>query len=204
VISVTISNVNQQTLIFLGPQGSGKGTQVALLKEFLAKQDNRHIVYFTAGTALRAFTASEGYTQERVHPLIASGKLMPTFITTSLFSARLIGSMTGNDHLILDGFPRTLDQTPDLDTALKFYERKNPTVIYISLSDEAAKERLHKRGRTDDTEEGIEERLRWSHEEAAQVNGWFKKNPDYTFLEINGEQAIEEVHREILEKLKLV
>lgn len=195
--------MNQQTLIFLGPQGSGKGTQVQLLKDFLAKQDNRHIVYFTAGTALRAFTASEGYTQEKVTPLIASGKLMPTFITTSLFSQRLIGSMTGNEHLILDGFPRTLDQIPDLDTALKFYERKKPTVVYISLSDEAAKERLHKRGRTDDTEEGIEERLRWSHNEAAQVNNWFKNNPDYTFIEINGERSIEEVHQDVLKQLTL-
>lgn len=195
--------MNQLTAIFLGPQGSGKGTQVSLLKEYLSANDTRPLVYFTAGTGLRAFAAGEGYTHERVRPLIAGGKLMPTFITTSLFSTRLIGSMHGNEHLILDGFPRTTDQIPDLDTALRFYDRQ-PVVLYISLSDEVAKERLQKRGRDDDTEEGIQERLRWSRDEAAAVNEWFKKNPYYKFVEIHGERPIEEIHQEILSHLGIL
>lgn len=195
--------MNQLTAIFLGPQGSGKGTQVTLLKEYLSKNDNRPLVYFTAGTGLRAFAAAEGYTHERVRPLIAGGKLMPTFITTSLFSSRLIGSMHGNEHLILDGFPRTTDQIPDLDTALHFYERQ-PTVIYISLSDEVARQRLKMRGREDDTDEGIQERLRWSHDEAVAVNEWFKKNPYYNFVEIDGARSIEEIHKDILKELNIL
>ncbi len=195
--------MNQLTAIFLGPQGSGKGTQVNLLKEYLSKNDVRPLIYFTAGTGLRAFAAGEGYTHEKVRPLIAGGKLMPTFITTALFSNRLIGSMHGNEHLILDGFPRTTDQIPDLNTAMQFYERK-PVVIYISLSDEVAKERLQKRGREDDTNEGIEERLRWSRDEAAAVNEWFKKNSYYTFVEIHGERSIEEIHTDIKKALHIL
>lgn len=195
--------MEELTVIFLGPQGSGKGTQVALLKEYITAHDTRSIVYFTAGTGLRAFAAGEGYTQEKTRPLISAGKLIPTFITTEIFSSRLIGSMHGSEHIILDGFPRTIDQTPTLDTALRFYERKNVVVLSVTLSDRVARERLSKRGRGDDTEAGIEERLRWSHEEAATVGEWFQANPFYRFVEINGEQTVEEVHREVLSALGL-
>lgn len=161
------------------------------------------MLYFTAGTNLRSFATGEGYTQERIRPLISSGKLIPTFLITQLFSARLIGGMHGEEHIILDGFPRTVEQIPDLDSALQFYDRKKVTVLHITLTDAEAKRRMAGRGREDDTEEGIEERLRWSHDEAALVNEWFKLHPEYTYVDINGEQPIEKVHQDILKALEL-
>lgn len=195
--------MEQLTVIFLGPQGSGKGTQVQLLKDYLNTKDPASVLYFTAGTGLRAFAAGEGYTQERIRPLISAGKLIPTFITTNLFTSRLINGMHGEEHIILDGFPRTVDQTPDLDTAMDFYDRKKVYVLHITLSDEVARQRLAGRGREDDTKEGIEERLRWSHEEAAAVSEWFKKHPRYQFVDINGDQTIEQVHQDIMRALNL-
>jgi len=196
--------VEKQTVIFLGPQGSGKGTQVQLLKEYLQAQDPASVLYFTAGTNLRSFASGEGYTQEKIRPLIAAGKLIPTFISTHLFSARLINGMQGDEHIILDGFPRTVDQLPDLHSALQFYERTNIVVLHITLSDEEATKRLLGRGREDDTKEGIEERLRWSHDEAQKVNEWFKAQPGYTCIDINGEQTIEKVHEDIMRALQLL
>ena len=198
-----IATVDQLTVIFLGPQGSGKGTQVQLLKDYLQIKDPGSVLYFTAGTNLRSFAAGEGYTQEKIRPLISAGKLIPTFISTQLFSARLIGGMNGKEHILLDGFPRTVDQLPDLDSALKFYDRKNVTVLNITLSDEVAKKRLAGRGREDDTQEGIEERLRWSHDEAQKVNDWFKSNSEYTYTEVDGDQSIEVVHNNIMKVLNL-
>ncbi len=198
-----LSRVEQLTVIFLGPQGSGKGTQVQLLKDYINSKDSAAVLYFTAGTALRAFAAGEGYTQERIRPLIAAGKLIPTFITTSLFTTRLINGLHGGEHIILDGFPRTVDQTADLETAMQFYDRTRVVVLHITLSDEVARQRLAGRGREDDTQEGIEERLRWSHEEAAAVNEWFKQHPRYQFVDINGDQTIEEVHTEIMRALNV-
>ncbi len=161
------------------------------------------MLYFTAGTNLRSFAAGEGYTQERIRPLISSGKLIPTFLITQLFSARLIGGMHGEEHIILDGFPRTVEQIPDLESALQFYDRKNVVVLHITLTDEVAKKRMAGRGREDDTQEGIEERLRWSHNEASLVDEWFKSHSHYTYVDISGEQSIEKVHADILAALKL-
>ena len=196
-------SVEQLTVIFLGPQGSGKGTQVKILKDYLNDKDPGSVLYFTAGTNLRSFAVGEGYTQEKIRPLITAGKLIPTFISTQLFSSRLIGGMHGEEHIILDGFPRTTDQLPDLDSAMQFYERKNITVLHIGLSDEEAKKRLAGRGREDDTAEGIEERLRWSHDEAEKVNEWFKINPAYAYIQINGEQSIDAVHADIVSALNI-
>lgn len=196
--------MNQLTVIFLGPQGSGKGTQVQLLKDHLTKKDPGSVLYFTAGTNLRSFAVGEGYTQERIRPLISSGKLIPTFLITHLFSARLIGGMHGEEHIILDGFPRTVEQIPDLDSALQFYDRKKVIVLHISLPDEVAKTRMVGRGREDDTDESILERLRWSNNEASLVDEWFKSHPYYTYVDINGEQSIQKVHDDILAALKLL
>lgn len=195
--------VDQLTIIFLGPQGSGKGTQVQLLKDYLTAKNPGSVVYFTAGTTLRSFAAGEGYTQEKIRPLISAGKLIPTFIATNLFTSRLINGMHGEEHIILDGYPRTLEQIPDLHTALQFYERKNIFVINIILSDAEAKRRMVGRGREDDTEEGIEERLRWSNDESQKVSEWLAANPLYNFVNINGEQPIEAVHVDILQALEL-
>jgi len=112
--------------------------------------------------------------------------------------------MKGNEHLITDGFPRTEDQAHVLDSAMRFYERKQPTVLHITLSEGEAMKRLTKRGRSDDTEAGIRERLQWNREQAMPLNDWFKKNSLYRFLEIDGDRSVEDIHADILNKLGLV
>jgi adenylate kinase family enzyme len=58
------------------------------------------------------------------------------------------------------------------------------------------------RGRVDDkNEEQVNGRLAWFDRDVLPVIEYFRENDRYTLLEINGEQTIEEVHREILEKL---
>ena len=109
--------------------------------------------------------------------------------------------MKGNEHLIADGFPRTEDQTYALDSAMQFYNRVQPTVLYVSISDEEALKRLTKRGRGDDTEDGIRKRLQWNREQSLPLNDWFKNNSMYRFIEVDGERPIEDIHKDILNKL---
>ncbi|MDE2213275.1 MAG: nucleoside monophosphate kinase [Patescibacteria group bacterium] len=196
--------MEQRTVVFLGPQGCGKGTQVNLLKEFLKKNDSsRPIVHFEAGEALRTFGREEGYTQDMVRASMARGELQPDFVTTHLMSELLVTSMKDNEHLIFDGFPRTREQEAIFNTAIKFYRRKSTTVFVIEISDEVAIERLLKRARYDDTKDGIRNRLAWTRAQIAPVIEWFKTAEGYQLFDINGERSIEAIHADILAKLNL-
>ena len=196
--------MTQQTLIFLGPQGSGKGTQVELLKNFLTENDpGRPILYFEAGRFLREFAKGDGYVEKRVNEILLGGNFVPTFITTYLMSQYFVGSMTGEEHLIVDGFPRELEQAYVFDTAVKFYSRPSPTLLNITLPEEESVKRLLKRGRADDTEEGIRSRLAWNEKQVNPVIEWFRQNPRYRALDIDGNHTVEEVHQDILQQLGL-
>lgn len=197
--------MTQQTFIFLGPQGSGKGTHATELQNDLAKLDpSRSVVHFEMGKNLRDMAKQENHTSRLIDELISHGNLVPFNISCSVFTQYLINNLTGDEHLIIDGFPRSESQVEVLDTTMSFYKRKNPTVVHINISDEIGLERLLKRGRADDTEEHIKKRLAWSREEWGNILKQLEKNPIYKILEINGDQTIDEVHQEILAKLGLV
>lgn len=196
--------VDQQTVIFLGPQGSGKGTQITKLEEFLAQQEpTLPTVRFAAGTSLRPFSEGASYTSQLVKPILAAGELVPLFVTSGLFAQYLMEHMQGREHLIIDGFPRMQDQIADLDSAFTFYKRAKPALIHLTLSDEVAVERLVKRGRSDDTPDAIRARLRWTREQLESVLAWFRKNPEYQVLDVDAGPSVEDIHKDILNKLGL-
>ncbi len=194
--------MNQRTLIFLGPQGSGKGTQVKLLKDRIVAQDTQTpIVHFEMGKTLRDIASKENYTSKLMQEVIHRGELVPFNISCSVFTNFLFDHMQGNEHLLIDGFPRSETQMEVVKTTMEFYKREAPIVIHINISDEVGIERLLKRGRQDDTEETIRRRLAWSREEWEKILVRLKSNSAYTVLEINGDQSVEEVHKEILSGL---
>ncbi|MBC7836877.1 nucleoside monophosphate kinase [Acetobacteraceae bacterium] len=191
--------MNQQTVIFLGPQGSGKGTQLELLKQHLNKSDpDRKVVHFDMGAAFRGFRDTEGYSQAIVKDSLARGEIQPDFLATALFGNFLIENLKGNEHLLLDGFPRTLAQVEEYNSAIKFYNRGTSTVLHLNLSEAASIERLMKRGRHDDTEELIRHRLAWYQEQVIPALNYFRANPLYRVMEVNSDQPIETVHQDIV------
>lgn len=62
-------------------------------------------------------------------------------------------------------------------------------------------DRLKGRGRFDDNNEDIEARLKWYETDVMPAINFYRDNPKYNFLEIDGEQTIEKVHQDILSKL---
>lgn len=196
-----MSNVNKQTLIFLGPQGSGKGTQIQLLKEYIASKDSRTIVHFEMGKSLRELATRDDFTGKKTDSILKGGGLIPYAISCSVFSQYLMDHMTGEEHLIVDGFPRTADQVPALDSAFEFFDAKPVTVVCINISDEEAVKRLLLRGRSDDTEESIRKRLQWSREQTMPNIAWFRSQPSYRVLDIEGERTIEEIQKDIIAQL---
>jgi adenylate kinase len=104
---------------------------------------------------------------------------------------------------VLDGCSRRLNEAPVVDGALDFIDCKKRYVIHINVSNEWSKQRLLERGRSDDDEKEIEARLAWYDTNVMPVVENFKNNEKYTFIDVNGEQTIEEVQQELLKKIQL-
>ncbi|MBI1998833.1 MAG: nucleoside monophosphate kinase [Parcubacteria group bacterium] len=186
---------------FIGKSGCGKGTQAELLKTYLLKKDpSAPVLWFGSGDHLREIAKGKSHTAERVKEYISNGWLIPEFLITSIWADFFIAHLEKDEQIILDGTPRKIDEAHMLDGATEFYQAKL-CVIYIDVSREWAMDKLLKRGRADDTKESINERLDWYESDILPTIEFFKNHPKHTFLDISGEQAIEEVHQEIIKKL---
>ncbi len=156
------------------------------------------------GGNLRELAKKDDYTGHITARILQEGGLIPYAVSASLFGTYLMGHLTTNEeHLIIEGFPRQKEQVTALDSAMQFYKREHPTIVWIELSDDTAVKRLLARGRPDDREESIRTRLTWSRKETAPNIEWFRKNPAYRVIDVDGEGTIEDTHKEILRKLAL-
>jgi adenylate kinase len=195
-----------QTVLFFGPAGSGKGTQAQLLMEYLKQQDpSRQCLYIETGQKLREFITPENVSKnlsaDMTKEVIEVGGLMPPFIPIWLWTTFLVEHFTGTEHMIFDGLCRRRYESPILDTALQFYKREGVQVVVINTSDEWSIQRTLGRGRSDDDIPEIKKRLAWYHDEVVPAIQYFRDQPQYTIHDVNGEQSIEDVHTEIIQKL---
>ena len=127
--------LNKDTYIVIGASGSGKGTQVSLLKEYISKKDpSTPIFYVQTGAHFREFIKSDTYAAEIARKVQEKGGLLPSFLAMWIWSDLFVKNLTGNEHLILDGAPRTLTEAHHLDHAMKFFKRDNHTRLARSQS----------------------------------------------------------------------
>ncbi len=196
--------MQSQTFIFFGPSGSGKGKQSELLMNvFKEKDPNRKILYIETGQEFRELIQENSFTSKEIKKVIENGGLLPAFLPIWVWTRYMMKNITGDEHIFMDGLSRQADEAPVLDSAIKFYKRENPFVISIEVSREWATRLLKNRGRSDDNDEEIKRRLDWYDKNVTKAIEYFKNNPYYKFIAINGEQTIEEVHQEIMEKVGL-
>jgi adenylate kinase len=196
---------NALTIIFIGPQGSGKGTQIEKLDTVMAEKDPvRRVVDIQTGRRFRALAArSETYAEKKVADTLDTGMLQPDFLTHILWGEAMLDQLDPKSHLLIDGFPRTVTQAHVLDDALDFFERDNIHVINLETPEEVVRARMSSRARADDTTESIEERLRWYREDTLPVLDYYRARPDITVHDIYGMDTIDGVHAQILEALKI-
>lgn len=192
------------TFILYGASGAGKGTQANLLIDHLKNKDIRNVLYIETGQKFREFAQESSLTAKLTKEVMASGGLLPEFLPIWIWTEYLVRHISGDEHMILDGLSRRAHESPILDSAVRFYKRDKPFVISIEVSKEWAVERLLGRGRSDDTKVDIERRIDWYYENVLPAMEYFKNNPNYEFVTINGEQSIEDVHSEILKKTGLL
>jgi adenylate kinase len=211
-------------LIILGSQGSGKGTQAKKLAE---KFD---LIHIDMGKALRQVTTGNTDLGKEINEIIHVRKeLVPARIIKKVLHLEL-GSISREQGIVFDGVPRSLEQLEYINSALLEFGRHLDKVFFIKISEKEAVKRISKRlvcgkckkvfilgkdiqsreekcpkcqgeitQRADDTEEGIKKRLEVFRTETLPVIEEYKK--EKVLIEINGEQSVEKVFGEILEKL---
>lgn len=187
---------------FTGPSGAGKGTQVQMLTDALTKRDGRKVIRMDMGALLREQVAAGGYTSKLTDDVISNGKLMPAFMPIYLMAKCLVDQFTDEEHIVADSIVRRIPQAEAFDEAMRFYGRSGYQVVLIELSEDSIVKRLLARGRNDDSEEKIRNRISWYKAEVL---------PSIKILEdrgvvvhrIDGEPDVDTIHKDILAKLQL-
>jgi adenylate kinase len=192
-----------QTFIFIGRSGCGKGTQVTLLQEYIRKQDQkRYVFYIETGERFRQFIKEHSLSSRLAAGIYKTGDRQPDFIAVWMWSHLLVERMTGEEHVIFDGTPRSLHEAQIIDTAITFYNRQRPHVIYLNISREASKARMIARRRMDDINpEEIERRLNWFETDVIPAVEYFRQHSKYNFVELDGDHPVEAIHKELLSKV---
>ncbi|WAL61094.1 adenylate kinase [Thermocoleostomius sinensis] len=171
-------------LIFLGPPGAGKGTQAYALAQ--AQQ----IPHISTGDILRTAVALKTELGEKAQAYMDKGELVPDHLILEMVRDRL-----GYDDVkagwILDGFPRTVTQATFLDDLLNDLHQSCDWVVNFDVPDEVLVERLLGRGRKDDTEEVIRNRLSVYREQTAPLIDFYRERNK--LVSVDGNQSIETV-----------
>jgi len=193
------------TVIFIGPQGSGKGTQIEKLKTVLeADDERRRVVDIQTGRRFRSLAAKqETFAEDKVAATLNAGSLQPDFLSAVLWGQAMVDQLDPKSHLLIDGFPRTVAQIPDLEDAFHFFERGEVDVINLMTPEEVVRSRMYARARADDTDTSIEERLRWYREDTLPVVEYYRKRENTKVHDIDGTKNIDEVHTQILKALEI-
>lgn len=192
------------TYIFISRSGGGKGTQVALLEQYIKDNDLGEVFHLEAGDRFRKFFKEGTYTSNLAKEITNHGGLQPSFLAVWAWGGELIEGLKQDQILVIDGNPRKIEEAHLLDEAFDFYGREKVKVVYIDISNEWAIERMLERQRPDDKQiESRKSRLDWFETDVKKVIKFFETDDRYDVIKINGEQEIDEVHREILKKLEI-
>lgn len=184
-------------IVILGPPGSGKGTQAALLRERLG------VAHISTGELLRDAVSRQTDLGRKAKAFMDAGELVPDALVLEMLEARL-GEADVADGFILDGYPRNLAQAEALDQVLERIGQPADLAVAVTVDEDEIVDRLKKRaveeGRSDDTEQVIRNRMRVYTEQTAPVARHYAERGQ--LREVNGMGAIDEVNARLVEAIE--
>lgn len=124
--------------LFMGIQGSGKGTQADRLSKSL------NIPHISTGDLFRAVMKESSPLGDELRGILNSGALVPDDLTSRMVRER-ISQPDAASGFILDGYPRTQGQVEHLDGMLRETGRSIRAVFFFDLPEEETIARLEPR-----------------------------------------------------------
>ncbi|MGO9034441.1 adenylate kinase [Mycobacterium sp.] len=154
-------------VVLLGAPGAGKGTQADKLAEKL------QIPHLSTGELFRHNISSGTKLGLEAKRYLDAGDLVPSELTNELVDDRLTEPDTG-DGFILDGYPRSVPQAQALHDMLERRGTQLDAVVEFRVPEDELLERLRARGRADDTDEVILNRMNVYRDETAPLLEYYR------------------------------
>ncbi len=176
----------KKLFLVIGAPGSGKTTDASMIAE-----NNEGITHYSTGDMLRAEVASGSQLGSIIDGYVSKGNLVPLDIVIDTV-VTAVKNCTDN-VVIIDGFPRSVEQMEALDKELKNQSNIDlASVIEVYVSEETAKDRVLDRARgADDNEEVFYNRMKVYTEPLANIQKFYKQKD--LLKVIDGERSIEAI-----------
>ncbi len=180
-------------IVLLGAPGSGKGTQGAELATRYG------VPQIATGDLLREAVAEDTELGHAAKAAMDAGELVSDETVIAMIRDRLTEPDAENGF-ILDGFPRSLAQAEELDSLLTELDRPLQRVIHLQVDTEEIVQRLTDRGRGDDTEETIRNRLAVFADQTEPLVEYYESRGLLT--PVNASGTIEDIQARIVEAIE--
>jgi len=154
-------------IVLLGPPGAGKGTQATKLASELG------VPQISTGDLFRHNIDAGTTLGLQAKQYLDAGDLVPASLTNALVDDRLNDADVAQGF-ILDGFPRSVEQAEALNDMLKRRGLKLDAVLEFRVPEDELVDRLKGRGRADDTEDVIRNRMKVYRDETAPLLDFYE------------------------------
>lgn len=179
-------------LILFGPPGAGKGTQADLLK------DKFNLLHLSTGDILREEVSNNTDLGQQAKKFMDSGELVTDELIIGMIKNK-IDSTKNVEGFLFDGFPRTISQAEALDAMLLSNSLSIDKVISLEVDDNVLTQRLLSRGRSDDNEETIKNRLNVYKNQTLPIKDYYLKNNK--LVEVKGDGSVDDVNATIVSSI---